>query len=286
MTESARWRIAPGFELDLCAPQMMGILNVTPDSFSDGGQFICVDDAVRQAEYMMGQGAAIIDVGGESTRPGAERIGVNEQVRRVVPVIESIRTRTDIPISIDTTLAGVANAALDAGATIINDVSAGLEDDAMLELAADRACGIVLMHRLCPPDQDLWSDQYTTDPDYGGDVVGSVRSWLLGRADAATQAGIHPAAICLDPGLGFGKSVAQNWQLIAHTGALLEMGYPILVAASRKSFIGAVTNAATPADRLQGSLAVTAFQAAAGARLFRVHDVGPHVQAAKQVLAG
>jgi dihydropteroate synthase len=286
MTESARWRIAPDLELDLCAPQMMGILNVTPDSFSDGGQFISVDDAVRQAEYMMGQGAAIIDVGGESTRPGAERIGVNEQVRRVVPVIESIRTRTDIPISIDTTLAAVANAALDAGATIINDVSAGLEDDAMLGLAADRACGIVLMHRLCPPDQDSWSDQYTADPDYGGDVVGSVQSWLLGRADAATQAGIHPAAICLDPGLGFGKSVAQNWQLIAHTHALLEMGYPLLVAASRKSFIGAVTNAVAPADRLQGSLAVTAFQVAAGARLLRVHDVGPHVQAAKQVLAG
>jgi dihydropteroate synthase len=254
MTESARWRIAPDLELDLCAPQMMGILNVTPDSFSDGGQFISVDDAVRQAEYMMGQGAAIIDVGGESTRPGAERIGVNEQVRRVVPVIESIRTRTDIPISIDTTLAAVASAALDAGAMIINDVSAGLEDDA--------------------------------DPDYGGDVVGSVQSWLLGRADAATQAGIHPAAICLDPGLGFGKSVAQNWQLIAHTHALLEMGYPLLVAASRKSFIGAVTNAVAPADRLQGSLAVTAFQVAAGARLLRVHDVGPHVQAAKQVLAG
>jgi dihydropteroate synthase len=182
-----------------------------------------------------------------------------------------------------TTLADVASMALDAGATIINDVSAGLEDEAMLPLAAERGCGIVLMHRLCPPDEDSWSDQYARDPEYGGDVVGSVRAWLLGRAEAAMHAGIHAAAICLDPGLGFGKNVAQNWQLISGTSTLVETGYPILAAASRKSFIGAVTNAATPADRLQGSLAVTAFQVAAGAPLFRVHDVGPHVETANQV---
>lgn len=286
MTAATCWRIASGVELDLSSPQMMGILNVTPDSFSDGGQFAGVDDAIGHAQHMMGQGAAIIDIGGESTRPGAERIGAGEQIRRVVPVIEAIRSRTNIPISIDTTRSEVAKAAIDAGATIINDVSAGLEDRAMFSLAADRGCGIVLMHRLCPPDEDTWSDQYETDPDYGGDVVGRVRSWLLSRADAAMEAGIHPDAICLDPGLGFGKNVCQNWKLVAGTAEIIETGYPILAAASRKSFIGAVTNAATPADRLQGSLAVTAFQVAAGARLFRVHDVGDHVHAAKQVWAG
>ena len=283
MIAATHWRIGRERALDLSTPQIMGILNVTPDSFSDGGLYHTLTNAVPHAMKMVEEGAAIIDIGGESTRPGAKRIGLDEQLSRVIPVIEAIRTDTDIPISIDTTLADVASVALDAGATIINDVSAGLEDEAMLPLAAERGCGIVLMHRLCPPDEDSWSDQYARDPEYGGDVVGSVRAWLLGRAEAAMQAGIHAAAICLDPGLGFGKNVAQNWQLIAGTSTLVETGYPILAAASRKSFIGAVTNAATPADRLQGSLAVTAFQVAAGAPLFRVHDVGPHVETAKQV---
>lgn len=286
MSAATHWRIAPELELNLKTPRIMGILNVTPDSFSDGGRYNDLAGAAAQAQRMVEEGAAIIDIGGESTRPGAERIDAVEQICRVLPVIKAIRASTSIPISIDTTLADVARAAIDAGATIINDVSAGLEDEAMLALAANRGCGIVLMHRLCPPDEDTWSDHYENDPDYGGDVVSSVRSWLLARADAAIQASIHPAAICLDPGLGFGKSVAQNWQLIAGTAALVETGYPILAAASRKSFIGAVTNAATPADRLQGSLAVTAFQGAAGARLFRVHDVMDHVHAAKQVCEG
>lgn len=254
----------------------MGILNLTPDSFSDGGLHKTLEQAVDHAERMVGEGAAMVDVGGESTRPGAERVNADEQIRRVLPVIEAIRARTDIPISIDTTLAAVARAALDAGATIINDVSAGMEDEAMLPLAAERGCGIVLMHRRCPPGDDRWSDAYDDDPDYEGDVVASVRTWLLARADEAMQAGVHPAALCLDPGLGFGKSVRQNWQLIAGSGEFVAMGYPVLAASSRKSFIGAVTGVDRPAARHAGSLAVTAMQWAAGLRLFRVHDVAAH----------
>lgn len=283
MSAATHWRLAPDLELDLKTPRIMGILNVTPDSFSDGGQFTRVADAIVHADQMVGEGAAIIDIGGESTRPGAERVGADEQVRRVVPVLEAIRSRIDIPISIDTTLATVAEAALDAGANVINDVSAGLEDAAMLPIVAERGCGIVLMHRLCPPDEDSRSDQYATHPEYGGDAVDSIQAWLLGRADTAMQAGIHPAAICLDPGLGFGKSVAQNWQLIASSSVFADMGYPVLAAASRKSFIGAVTGATRPEDRLGGSRSVTAMQYAGGLRIFRVHDVAAHQQALEQL---
>ena len=276
MSAATHWRIALDVALDLSTPQIMGILNLTPDSFSDGGLHKTLEQAVDHAERMVGEGAAMVDVGGESTRPGAERVNADEQIRRVLPVIEAIRARTDIPISIDTTLAAVARAALDAGATIINDVSAGMEDEAMLPLAAERGCGIVLMHRRCPPGDDRWSDAYDDDPDYEGDVVASVRTWLLARADEAMQAGVHPAALCLDPGLGFGKSVRQNWQLIAGSGEFVAMGYPVLAASSRKSFIGAVTGVDRPAARHAGSLAVTAMQWAAGLRLFRVHDVAAH----------
>ena len=276
MSAATHWRIAPDLELDLKTPRIMGILNVTPDSFSDGGRYNDLADAVAQAERMVAEGAAIIDIGGESTRPGADRIDADEQLRRVVPVIEAVHARTDTPISIDTTLAPVARAAIDAGATIINDVSAGLEDEAMLPLAADRGCGMVLMHRRCPPGEDRWSDSYEEDPDYGGDVVGSVRTWLLGRADTAMKAGVHPAAICLDPGLGFGKSVRQCWQLIACGTEFVAMGYPVLSGSSRKSFIGAVTRIDRPEDRQAGSLVVTAMQCTAGLRLFRVHDVKAH----------
>jgi dihydropteroate synthase len=261
----------------------MGILNVTPDSFSDGGRHNKPADAVAHAERMVGEGAAIIDIGGESTRPGAERIGAGEQIRRVVPVIEAIRSRIDIPISIDTTLSDVATAAIDAGATMINDVSAGTEDEAMLPLAAQRGCGIVLMHRLCPPEEDSWSDRYTREPEYDGDVVGSVLAWLLAHALVAIEAGVHPSAICLDPGLGFGKTVQQNWKLIAGSDRFAAINYPVLAASSRKSFLGTVTGVTRPEQRGSVSLAVTAMQYAAGLRLFRVHDVSAHRHALEQL---
>jgi dihydropteroate synthase len=280
---ATHWRIGPETELDLSTPQIMGILNLTPDSFSDGGQHDTIEAAAAHAERMVLDGAAIIDVGGESTRPGAERIDAAEQIRRVVPVIEAIRSRTDIPISIDTTLAEVARAAIDSGATIINDVSAGVEDQAMLPLASERRCGIVLMHRLCPPDEDSWSDQYSEDPQYGDDVVGSVLAWLFARAIVAMEVGISSASICLDPGLGFGKTVLQNWQLIAGSERLAAVNYPVLAASSRKSFVGAVTGIEQPEQRDEASVAVAAMQYAAGLRLFRVHNVSAHRHALAQL---
>ena len=281
MNSATHWTVERGVDLDLASPRIMGILNVTPDSFSDGGQFELVEQATAHADQMVCEGAALIDVGGESTRPGAARVPSSEQIRRIIPVIEGIRTRHAIPISVDTTRADVARAALDSGATVINDVSAGQEDPEMLPLAAERQCGVVLMHRLCPPNEDSWSDQYDTTPQYGSDVAGAVLSWLLTRAEAAMSAGVSPESICLDPGLGFGKSVRQNWQLIAATERFVDTGHPLLAAASRKSFIGAVSGTSSPPERLPESLMVTAVQAAAGARIFRVHEVGPHLRAAQ-----
>ena len=285
MIAATHWRIGCERELDLSTPQIMGILNVTPDSFSDGGLHESMEQAVAHADRMIAEGATLIDIGGESTRPGAERIDASVQCDRVLPVITEIVLRHDVPISIDTTRAEVASAALDAGASIINDVSAGREDADMLPLAAERGCGLVLMHRLRPPGEDCWSDAYEHDPDYGGDVVVAVRDWLLARAGVVEAAGVDRASICLDPGLGFGKSVAQNWQLVERFAAMVETGYPILAAASRKSFIGAATGVTSPADRGAGSAAVTVLQVAAGARLLRVHDVALHVAAAVQSMS-
>ncbi|MDP7070137.1 MAG: dihydropteroate synthase [Phycisphaerales bacterium] len=273
---ATEWRTAPGRTLDLGTPTLMGILNVTPDSFSDGGRFDCVDAAATHAAAMIAAGAGIIDVGGESTRPGASRVDAAAQIDRVIPVIEAVRERSECLISIDTTIAAVADAALAAGATIINDVSACMEDAAMLPLAANAGCGVVLMHRLLPPDRDRWSTNWTTPPDYEGDVVGAVRKWLEARADAAVAAGVEREAICLDPGLGFGKSVLQNWQLVAGSDRLCGSGYPVLGAASRKSWVGAVTGAGLPEKRLEGSLAAAAAMLAGGVQLLRVHDVEPH----------
>jgi len=285
VTPATHWRIGPERVLDLSVPRLMGILNVTPDSFSDGGCFEGVDAAVSHARGLVQGGASIIDVGGESTRPGASRVSGGEQIERVRPVIHAIRSVSDIPLSVDTTRAEVAEACLDAGADIINDVSAGLEDAAMLPLAASRGCGVVLMHRLRPPDEDCWSDAYEQDPDYGEAVTATVTQWLLDRAAAAEATGVAGDAICLDPGLGFGKSVAQNWSLIAGTGRLVATGYPILAAASRKSFIGAVTGLKDPARRDAASATVSALQVAAGARLLRVHDVPGHARAIEPWLA-
>jgi dihydropteroate synthase len=271
--------------LDLSTPQIMGILNMTPDSFSDGGLHESIEQAVTHADQMIAEGADLIDIGGESTRPGAERVDAKTQRDRVVPIITEIASRHDVPISIDTTRAEVASAAIDAGASIINDVSAGREDADMLPLAAERGCGLVLMHRLRPPEEDCWSDAYEHDPDYGGDVVVAVRDWLLARADVVEAAGVDRASICLDPGLGFGKSVAQNWELVERFASFVDTGYPILAAASRKSFIGAATGVTVPADRGAGSAAVTVLQVAAGARLLRVHDVALHVAAAAESLS-
>lgn len=271
------WRIASRRLIELDRPRLMGILNITPDSFSDGGLHHGPRSGVGAALRMIEEGASMIDVGGESTRPGAERVPAEEQINRVVPVIEQIRLHSDVPISIDTTLSKVARAAIDAGADAINDVAAGTEDDDIFALAAERHCGLVLMHRRDRPQDDSYSDQYAAGgtPSYD-DVVTAVRDFLAERARVAINAGVSPEAIVIDPGLGFGKTVEQNFQLIARTSELVELGYPVLSAASRKSFIGAVTGVEQPSDRAAGSVAVSVMHWASGVRLFRVHDVASH----------
>lgn len=256
----------------------MGVLNVTPDSFSDGGRFIDPEATLGHAMRMIEEGASLIDVGGESTRPGAARIDPHEQIARTISVVERLRDTSDVVISIDTTSYVVARAALDHGANVINDVSAGRDDPRLLDLAAERGCGVILMHRLRPPDLDSYSDRYRTPPEYD-DVVWTVRDFLAQRVEAATRAGIAREAIAIDPGLGFGKTVEQNFQIVGRVSELHEIGCTILCGASRKSFIGHVTGVEEPRARIIGSTAANVAMYAAGVRLFRVHDVADHREA-------
>ncbi|MCC6659825.1 MAG: dihydropteroate synthase [Phycisphaerales bacterium] len=259
----------------------MAILNLTPDSFHDGGVLAGPDAALRAATRAVADGAAVLDIGGESTRPGAAPVSTAEQMARVVPAIRAIREaglRT--PISVDTTRSGVARAALDAGADAVNDTSAGLDDDAMFPLAAERGAGLILMHRPRRPRDDSYSDRYADPPRYG-DVVAEVRDHLARRAASAAAAGVDPGAIVLDPGLGFGKTVGQNLELIRRTGEIAALGYPVLSGLSRKSFTGVAAGLAgsVPGERLGGTLALSIAHLRAGASIFRVHDVAEHVHA-------
>ena len=259
----------------------MGILNATPDSFSDGGDHLDPSAAVASGLAMVEAGAAILDVGGESTRPGAERVPASGQVDRVVPVIRELRRREttrSIVISVDTTLAEVAEAALDAGADAINDVSAGLEDPGILELAASRGSGLVLMHRLRPPDRDQYSDQYEEPPAYE-DVVQEVRTFLEERGARAEEVGVDPGAILVDPGLGFGKTVPQNLELLRRLPVIVEDGRPVLVGASRKSFLGAISGESDPRAREVESVISGVEAWRRGAGVLRVHDVQAHRRA-------
>lgn len=268
----------------------MAILNITPDSFFDGGTLTDPGSAAAAAARAVDEGADILDVGGESTRPGSARVDADEQSRRVVPAIAAIRRAggalAAVPISVDTTRAEVARAALDAGADAINDVSAGTDDDDMLALAARRGAGLVLMHRLRPPDGDSYSDRYACPPDYTreGGVVEVVRAFLAARAAGAIAAGVDRAAIALDPGLGFGKTVEQNLELIRRTGELAALGFPIVSGISRKSFTGAWAGLkdSTPAGRLAPSIALALEHRRAGAAVFRVHDVVAHAAALRK----
>ncbi len=278
METTLAWRVAPGRVLTLDRPRLIGVLNVTPDSFSDGGQFADVRAAVARGLRLTEVGADIVEVGGESSRPGASPVPPSEQIARVRPVIEGLRRAGRALLSIDTTSAAVAGTALEAGADIINDVSAGRDDPAMLDLAARRECGLVLMHRRLPPHLDEYSDRYDEPPAYE-DVVADVREFLAERCRAAVERGVDPGAIVIDPGLGFGKTVAQNLRLLAAMSALAAGGYPVLSAASRKSFIGAVTGVPVPGHRVAGSAAVSVIHWMAGVRLFRVHDVAAHREA-------
>jgi dihydropteroate synthase len=259
------------------APQLMGILNCTPDSFHAGGRTMDVSAAIAHGVRMRGEGADWIDVGGESTRPGAERVPADEQIRRVVPVIEGLRSAGVGRISVDTTLAAVAERALVAGVAMVNDVSAGTEDPRILQVAAAANAELVLMHRLVPPGQDRYSDQYRQEPVYA-DVAREVLAWLRVRVEAAVQSGTPRERILLDPGFGFGKSVTQSFELLRRLPEFVASGHRVLVGVSRKSFLGAVAGAPDPADRLPATLAAAALALRGGATMLRVHDVAPHAQ--------
>ncbi|MFB3430455.1 MAG: dihydropteroate synthase [Phycisphaerales bacterium] len=279
---SGFWQLAGGHRIDLSGARLMGILNITPDSFSDGGRYVEPHHAVERARELIEGGADLLDIGGESTRPGATRVDAKTQIARVVPVIRAVRDHgVDAPISIDTTLAEVAEAAIEAGASIINDVAAGTESESMLDLAARTGAGLVLMHRLREPGSDSFSNAYPKNPEYDHPrgVTGIVSEFLVARAEAALRAGVAPASIVIDPGLGFGKSVAQNYELIARTPDLLALGFPLLSAASRKSFIGAISGVERASDRVAGSVAVSVAHFGMGVRLFRVHDARQHAEA-------
>lgn len=277
--------------LPLDRPRLIAILNLTPDSFHESSRVADPAQAVDRAERAMAEGADALDMGGESTRPGAPRIDAEGQCRRVIPAIEAIRRSLGAagraPILVDTTLEPVARAALDAGANAVNDVSAGLESPGMLRLVAERGAGLILMHRLAPPTADSYSDRYQREPEYAGGVVANVLGFLRARVSAAEAAGVARGALVLDPGLGFGKSVDQNLELIAKSGDLAGLGYPVLSALSRKSFVGRVGlgRDSSPDERLTATLALSVMHLAAGAILFRVHDVAPHAEALRAAWA-
>ncbi|MEC8320314.1 MAG: dihydropteroate synthase [Planctomycetota bacterium] len=289
MSETSRrhWRLSGErtVELDPCC--LMGILNATPDSFSDGGDHLDAEAAATAGRAMVRAGAGILDVGGESTRPGAERVPVAEQIERVVPVVRALRRDAEtagVAITVDTTRAAVAEAAIEAGADAINDVSAGLEDDSMLDLAARLGVGIVLMHRLRPPDEDVYSDRYTRPPAYE-DVVDEVEAFLEARAVAAEAAGVRSDSIVVDPGLGFGKSVEQNLEILHRIDEFGRRGRLVLAGASRKSFLGAIAGRTDPRDRLVESVVAGIEAVRRGAAILRVHDVEPHARAIRVLAA-
>jgi dihydropteroate synthase len=261
----------PPTDLPVTLPCVMGIVNVTPDSFSDGGLHADTESAVAHGLLLAAEGAAILDVGGESTRPGSEPVSADDELSRVVPVIERLAATTPALISVDTAKAVVARAALDAGAGLINDVTALRGDPAMAALVAERGTPVCLMHMLGEPRtmQD--------DPRYD-DVVGEVIAFLEGRLAAAVSAGVREEQVLLDPGIGFGKTLEHNLLLLRHLDRVAALGRPLVLGSSRKRFIGALLDAA-PLERVTGTVATTVLGLARGAAVVRVHDVRPNVEA-------
>ena len=247
-------------------PLIMGILNVTPDSFSDGGKYANVVTAVEQARSMLAQGVDIIDIGGESTRPNAEPVSTAEQIQRVVPVIEAIRQFSAVLISIDTMSSEVAMAALTAGANLINDVSAGLNDPAILTVAATQNAPIILMHSQGTP-------KTMQDNPHYDNVVQEVIDALQQRINAALSAGIQRENIILDVGIGFGKRKQDNLDLLAHLADFVALGFPVLLGTSRKRFMGTICDVSEPSELVTATAVTTALGVMAGVQLFRVHDV-------------
>jgi dihydropteroate synthase len=260
------WKIA-GRTIDLSRRGMiMGVLNVTPDSFSDGGEHFSTDKAVAHALRMVGEGAHIIDVGGESTRPGAGPISTDEEANRVLPVIENLRGRTDVLISIDTAKAVVANAALDAGASIVNDVTGGRGDVEMMSLIGRRRAAFIIMHMQGTPPTMQIAPHYI-------DVVSEVADFFRQQYTRALECGIDAMAIAFDPGIGFGKTLEHNLELLGNLARLRVHDRPMVVGVSRKAFLGKLIGSSDMADRLAPTVAVTALLRSSGAEIFRVHDV-------------
>ena len=244
---------------------IMGILNVTPDSFSDGGRFVDPIAAVDQAQRMIGEGADIIDIGGESTRPGTSYVNEEEEIARIRPIVEALGKRTDIPLSIDTRKAAVAQVALDLGAAIVNDVSALQDDARMAQVIEESGAGVVLMHR-------QGHSATMQDAPHYEDVVGEVKSFLAERVALAQSRGIPPDHIIIDPGIGFGKTCNQNLKILAQLGEIVKLNQPLMVGLSRKGFIGELTGKPV-AEREMGNAAAMAMAVWQGAHILRVHDV-------------
>lgn len=256
--------------------KLMGVVNVTPDSFSDGGMYLDPAAAIAHGEELVRDGADLLDVGGESTRPGAEAVPAEEELRRVVPVIEGLADGSAV-ISIDTSKAVVAEAALDAGAGIVNDVTALRGDPEIGALCAERGAGLVLMHMLGDPRTMQESPAYD-------DVVDDVKAFLMERLEVAVAAGVDEERVWLDPGIGFGKALEHNLELLRRLGELRELGRPLVVGASRKSFIGKIDGSPV-GERLGGTIAASVLAAAEGADVLRVHDVAEMAQALKLTTA-
>ena len=258
------------FEIDLATPKVMGIVNVTPDSFSDGSQHGNLTSALKHCELLLKQGADILDIGGESTRPGAQEVSLKEELQRILPVVKEA-VRLDVPISVDTYKPKVMQAVLEAGADIINDIWALRQKGALDVIAKHGGCGVCLMHMHAQPlDMQVYPME--------GLAVPTVVAFLLERVQAILALGVSKERIALDPGVGFGKTVAQNFELLAHQKQLSALGYPLLVGWSRKSSLGAVTGCEV-GERLVPSVAAALLAVERGAQLVRVHDVGAMVQA-------
>lgn len=270
--EDPRTHVQSVAGLKLDRPRLMGIVNVTPDSFSDGGQFQAAGAAIAHGLRLAEEGADILDIGGESTRPGAETVSVQEELDRVIPVIEGLAGRTDVPLSIDTRKPEVMQAAIRAGAAMINDVSALTFWDGSLETAASLQVPVILMHAQGTPQTMQAAPHYD-------DVVGEVMAFLKARLEACIAAGMAKSGLVIDPGIGFGKTLDHNLTLLAQLGRFHELGVPILVGASRKSFIHALAGVPAAEARLPGSLAAGLAAVAAGVQLLRVHDVAATRQA-------
>lgn len=266
-------------QLELSRPLIMGILNVTPDSFSDGGNFVSFNDAVKRAKEIEQEGADIIDIGGESSRPGADAVSLNDELKRVIPVIESIRKHSQIPISIDTYKAETAQKAIEAGANIVNDISALRFDNKMAEIIANAKVPVILMHMLGTPQNMQMNPTYK-------DCVNEIKSFFEERINFCIEAGIDKSKIILDPGIGFGKRLSDNLEILQKLNILKKINLPLLIGTSRKSFINMIDPSGEPAyNRIGGSIASAVLAVQNGANIIRVHDVKETVEALKITMA-